>query len=502
MWRLVVIAVAMLLIGASPAAADPVSALLGKIVAWLGGEAIKRFLIQMAVGLALGALANAMRKPPRRPRTEVAVYGDLAPEEIVLGRYATRGAYGHPVYTTGDYAHLVVTLCALPGAQLRRVAIQGEWINLDTSSPHPDYGWPAVSGSKYAGALWVKYYDGSQVTADPYMLATFGSDAIAPWTSDMIGEGLCYAIVTCLKGQTPPLWAGLPQPLFELDGVPLYDPRKDDTAGGAGTQRWDNPSTWAPTTNPAVIAYNILRGIALPGGDIWGGRAKVENLPYTVWAAAMDVCDEQIDDGAGGLKPRYTAGLAVSMDQEPAAAIESLVEAMAGEIVVMPDGRWLVGAGGPGLPVGAVEDERDTLRERVSTVHPQIRATERWVGVAPTFVSPDDLWQAKARDGVMSTALPDAGGRRVADVRLEAVWDGEQADRIASSWMADHELQRRHVISLPPSHGWMEPLDVVTVTSDRFGYSAKAFEVVGISETAQIGLIMATLKEVDHGGWA
>ncbi len=502
MGRLLVIAIAMLLVGAEPVAADPVSALLGKVIAWLGGEAIKKFLIQMAVGLALGALANAMRKPPKRPRTEVAVYGDLAPEEIIFGRYATRGAYGHPVYTTGDYAHLVVTLCALPGAQLRRVAIQGEWVDLDTANPHPDYGWPAAAGSKYAGALWVKYYDGSQVTADPYMLSTFGSDPIAPWSSDMIGEGLCYAIVTCLKGQNPPIWAGLPQPLFEMDGVPLYDPRQDDTAGGTGPQRWADSSTWQPTTNPAVIAYNVLRGIALPGGDVWGGRATADDLPYAVWAAAMDVCDEQVPDGAGGTKPRYTAGLAVSMDREPAEAIEQLVEAMAGEIVALPDGRWLVSAGGPGLPVGAIEDERDTLRGRVSTVHPQVRAAERWIGVAPTWVSPADLWQAHAGDAVMSTTLPDVGGRRVADVRLEAVWDGEQAGRIATSWLADHELQRRHVISLPPSHGWMEPLDVVTVTSERFGYAAKAFEVVTVSEVAHSGLVTATLKEIDHGGWA
>jgi len=504
MIRLIFLAAAAVMLGAEPAAAAPITALIGQIGAWLGSTLLGRFVVQVAVSMALGALANAMRRGSsrKRPRTEVAVYGDLSPEQIILGRYATRGAYGHPVYTTGDYAHMVVTLCALPGAQLRRIAVQGEWVDLDSSNPHPDYGLPAVSGSKYAGALWVKFYDGTQADADPYMLATFGGDPIAPWSADMIGEQLCYAIVTCLKGQSPPIWSGLPQPLFELDGIPLYDPRQDDTAGGVGPQRWSDPATWQQTTNPAVIAYNILRGISMPGGDTWGGRATADDLPYAVWAAAMDVCDEQVDDGAGGTKARYVAGIAPALDQEPAEAIEALVEAMAGDIAALPNGTWLVSAGGPGLPVGAIVDERDVLRERVSTVNPQIRTSERWTGVAPTWVSPGDLWQPRAGDAVMSSVLPDIGARRVADVRLDAVWDGEQAGRIASSWLSDHELQRRHVISLPPSHGWMEPLDVVTVTSERFGYAAKAFEVIATSESAQSGIIIATLKEVDHGGWA
>ena len=147
--------------------------------------------------------------------------------------------------------------------------INDEYVTLgSTTEALYGFGLPVMSGS-----AWVKYYDGTQTTADPYLLAQYGAYPNRPWSADMIGRGLCYAIVTFRHN--PEVWQGFPRLRFEMGGIPLYDIRKDSTAGGSGTHRWATPSTWAQTTNPMVMIYNIMRGIALMDGSVWGGRVEV-----------------------------------------------------------------------------------------------------------------------------------------------------------------------------------------------------------------------------------
>ena len=140
-----------------------------------------------------------------------------------------------------------------------------------------------------AGLAWVKYYDGTQTSADPYLLAQYGAYPNRPWTSDMIGRGLCYAIVTFRHN--PEVWNGFPRVRFEMGGIPLYDIRKDSTAGGSGTHRWATPSTWEQTSNPMVMIYNIMRGITLTDGTVWGGRVAAADLTPASFMAAMNECD-------------------------------------------------------------------------------------------------------------------------------------------------------------------------------------------------------------------
>ncbi|NKX74000.1 hypothetical protein HGG73_07455, partial [Rhodobacteraceae bacterium R_SAG3] len=92
-----------------------------------------------------------------------------------------------------------------------------------------------------------------------------GGAADRPWTSDHILTGTCYAVLYFYRRDH--LYpSGVPRYAFELDGPPLYDIRKDSTMGGNGSHRFNDPASWDQTANPLVIAYNVLRGIALPSG--------------------------------------------------------------------------------------------------------------------------------------------------------------------------------------------------------------------------------------------
>ena len=104
----------------------------------------------------------------------------------------------------------------------------------------------------------VKYYDGTQLAADPMLISKYGAASVRPWTADMIGRGICYAILTFRYERT--IFNGFPTVRFVMQGIPLYDPRKDSTAGGVGAHRWANLATWEWSANPIVQLYNLHRG--------------------------------------------------------------------------------------------------------------------------------------------------------------------------------------------------------------------------------------------------
>jgi len=64
----------------------------------------------------------------------------------------------------------------------------------------------------------------------------------------MIGRGIPYVIVNLFR--QPELFPGEPRLRFEVLGIPVYDPRRDSSVGGTGSQRWSDRATWERSDNP------------------------------------------------------------------------------------------------------------------------------------------------------------------------------------------------------------------------------------------------------------
>lgn len=286
--------------------------------AFAAGASVASFFTTSTIGkllmsVALSALAQALTPRPPQPgiRTSQTLTGGTTPESFILGRYATEGQLIAPPMSHGTVdgvpnalLNYVIELGGVPGQQLESLIIDGEPCGWGDTAVG-DYGFP-VTG-KFAGVAWIKYYDGTQVAADPLLLAKYGADPLRPWSADMVGAGITYAVVTFRFNRT--LFNGFPKVRFVLTGIPLYDPRLDDTVGGSGAHRWADPATWAVTENPMVQVYNALRGIALPGGDVWGGGFAAADLPLADWWAAMNACDETVDVSTGGTALRTNLAL-------------------------------------------------------------------------------------------------------------------------------------------------------------------------------------------------
>ncbi len=460
-------------------------------------------LVNLLTSVAVSALSQMLA--PDAPevtdpgiKTSVTLTGDTNPRRFIMGRYATAGTAVFPGDSHGDsgetpnaFLTQIVILSDKPGVTVNRVIVDGEYASL-VGPAHPSFGLK-VNG-RFDGRMWVKVKDNA-TSADSMLIAKYGSQPKRPWQSDMIGRGLTYSIQTMRYG--PKTFSGGPKVVFEVDGIPLYDPRNDTTVGGSGAQRWNNENTWAQTDNPVVMIYNILRGVTFQDGVVYGLGVAAADLPLSTWFAAMNVCDQAVSLSGGGTEPRYRAGCEVDFSMEPGDVIAELLKACAGRIAEV-GGIWKIKCGGPGLPVYFFTDEDVVIsREQMYTPHPGLNET--YNAVYASYPAPGNLWEVKNAPPRIDTAAQatDQGRLLPADVSFASVPYKRQVQRLARAALRDHRRMARHVVTLPPPSAVLEPLDAVSWTSDRNGYTAKVFTVSEIADDWRSLCQTVSLREHD-----
>ncbi|MBW4708615.1 phage tail protein [Roseobacter sp. YSTF-M11] len=479
---------------------------LGFAVGGIGSFLTTTFVGRLLTTVAFSALRAALTRksggsagPQPGIRTAQTQTGGTNPASFILGTYATEGTLACPPMSHGTaggvpnaYLTYVIELGDVPGQTLEGMIVDGETVSLG-ATPHADYGLPFEG--RFAGHGWVRFYDGSQTVADPMLLAKYGTHPDRPWTAAMVGRGINYAIVTFRYNRT--IYSSFPKVRFVLGGIPLYDPRLDDTVGGVGAHRYDDRSTWAQTDNAAVLIYNIKRGIDIGGGYIWGGGSEAADLPLANWWAQMNNADLAMALDAGGTEPQYRAAYEVFVDDEPASVIEEVLNACSGELAEN-GGIWKLRLGGPGLPVYFFTDD-DVIVTESEEHTPYAIEQEPFNGVSVVYPDPAALWEPRDAPARYNAeyALADPSQRRVADLTLSAAPYPNQVQRIMRAYVEEERRVIRHVLTLPQDALVLEPLDVVSWTSDRHGYAAKAFEVDTMIDPLLTGTPRLTLKERD-----
>ncbi|WP_370303554.1 hypothetical protein [Pseudooceanicola sp.] len=508
--------VAAFVAGAIGAAAPAIGA--ATFGTYVAGAGFATFLSTTVVGkllttVAVSALSVALQSAPKTPsdpgiRTEQTMTGGTTPASFILGKFATEGQLVAPPMSyrqEGDIPNsllvYVIELGDIPGQTLEGMIIDGEPVTIGdtlyTDALGTTHGYP-IEG-KHDGYAWVTYYDGTQTTADQRLVDHFGSDPERPWSTDMVGEGICYAVVTFRINRK--LYSGFPKVRFIMGGIPLYDPRKDSTVGGSGSHRWNDSATWEPSENNAVQAYNILRGITLPGGEVWGGDMDADDLPLSNWFAAMNAADASIEATDGVFEPTYRSSYEVFVSDEPASVIEELMKAASGQLAEI-GGVWKVRLGGPGLPVFFFSDDDVNIRESQS-FEPFPGVGEIYNGVHASYPDPDSAWNPNdAPPRYNASYEADDGDRRlVADLTLPAAPYANQVQRLMVAYIEEERRMRRHTLTLAPEAIPLEPLDSVSWTSVRNGYTSKVFEVAKIVDPLLTSKPQMVLRERDPGDY-
>lgn len=504
MKRILILALMAMLAGSEPAAADPITLAIGALVSSIGsiGTAVGGFiaglgvlgkaLLSIGLSLALSFVSSLFRPKPKKAeggvQSQIQIGGDV-PRSAIFGKQATAG---HIVYvnTYGSNNAMLEMVFAIGDGQhegLSRVWVNGKLHGLTQPGVETHY-----VVDDFDSKLTLTFVSGGEDQAALAALVTNANPA-GRWTNDHTLSGIAY-IVARMQFDEKVFPNSIPQLLFEMEGLKLYDPRLDSTNGGSGSHRWDNPSTWAYSENPAIQLYNYQRGIYLNGERVLGMGLPAADLNTESYVAAANICDESVSLLAGGTEPRYRCGFNVSDGMQHSEVIDRFVEAMGG-VIAERAGQYTVFAGVAQSSVVTITDG-DLVVGKPRTYSAKKSRTERVNAVFGTYSAPDEQWKAVAFPAFTSeVAEADDGGERIAvNLDLAQVFSVTQAQRLAMIERRLGRLQGTAEISLPFAYIRLEAGDWITWNSDRFGFE-KVWQVASARIEAD-QTIRVSLREI------
>jgi putative tail protein len=479
----------------------------------LGTFAVGNFILRTAAQIGIGLIAASLagkgqgKSDPFSIKGQISAGGNV-PRSFMLGPSLTAGSlvwhseWGKAGKTPNAYYTQVIALSDVPVAGLNRVFVNGAAVTLD-----------AVAGTNGRAVLeyrvegkdhqWIRFHDGNQTTADPFLTGTVSPLAVRPYEATRIGTGIAYAVVTTLVNQK--LFTGFPSFKFVLDGVPLYDISRDSTQGGAGAQRWDDRSTWGGDGDalPAVQAYNLTRGITVNGVWIYGLQGvSAARIPAAHWIAQIEKCRAPIA-AASGFEPAYRSAGEVFCGDELGRTFERILTTCSGRYSEIA-GAYKIFLGAPDAAVFAFTDG-DIISTAPQSMTPFNGLADRVNGITGTYPSPDEGYVARATPPIYRPdyEAEDGGRRLLVSVSLDFVPFEEQAQRLMATELAAARRARRHTLTLPARFYRAEPGDVVSWVSVRNGYTEKLFRIDGVLDLPNCD-VMVDLTEVDpadHGSW-
>lgn len=458
----------------------------------------------VSIGLNLAVAAAAGQQTPTFSTQGKLQSGGDVSRSIILGYGATAGSlvyantWGRTNKAKNAYLTQVIALSDWRVSSLAGVWVNGALCTLLTGEADPEKGIP-VSEYRVKGRdhLWMKFYDGTQTTADPFLVSKVSS-AARPYGSDRVGYGVAYAITTARVSNT--LWTGFPTFKFVVNGAPLYDVSKDSTAGGDGPQRYDNPATWGGDGDhlPAVQLYNLARGFYYGGNWFYGmQRVTAARLPAASWIAEIAKCRATVTVG-GVPEPTYRTGGEVPVNAEIGNAVKAILTGCNGRLSEIA-GSYDLKLGAPGAPSFSFSDG-DIISTEPQRFTPFFGLAETVTGVTGKYPSPADGWNEKACPPIYRADLEaKAGNRRLlVDVPFDMVPYAAQAQRLLNATIEEAQRERRHTLVLPPKY-WKDAVPGAIcewTVSARNGYETKLFRVDGAVDRANLD-VMVDITEVD-----
>lgn len=478
-----------------------------------GSFAIGNFIIRAAVQLGVSALMKMFAGDG--PQSEqFSIQGSIrtggsVPRSFMIGPSLTAGSlvwhseWGSAGKTPNAYYTQVVALSDLPIAGLRRWFLEGRAVTLaETESP---FGFAAeeftVNGVEHA---WIKFHDGNQTGADPFLTGTVSDGAPRAYSASRIGTGIAYAIVTFRVNQE--LFTGFPRSKFVLDGVKLYDITKDTSQGGSGAHRWGDQATWGGDGDalPAVQAYTLARGLTFAGKWFYGLQGlTAARLPAAHWIAQIEKCRAPTEIDGGEFEPLYRSAGEITVNAEIGSAFEAVLTSCAGRMSEV-GGIFKINVGAPDAPIAHFTDD-DIVSLAPQTFTPFFGLSNKINGIIASYPSPDEGYVLRATPPLYNAAYEAEDGNRrlLTSVLLAFVPFPVQAQRLLQGELATARRARRHTHTMPAKFRKVEPGDVITWTSSRHGYVVKWFRVDGVIVLPNSDLIIdiTEVDPTDHGGW-
>lgn len=319
----------------------------------------------------------------------------IVSRRIVYGRARLGGIWFYPETTgaSNETLHLILGLCEGPIDAIESIWFDDEEIPLDASGN---------ATGKYAGYVTVKKHLGTPGDPAEPLLAS----ASALWNEDHRLEGIAYIYVKLRINLE--LFTAIPEISAVVRGKNnVLDPR-------TGTRGY--------STNPALCLNDYLTtkitGPGIADADI--DQASLIN--------AANVCDEIVPTLLGS-EPRYSCQGAIDLSATVEDNAAQFIQSMGGDLI-QAGGIFSIQAGQYITPTFVIDLNILAGPIEFSSLQPR---KERANIVKGTFLSETNKWQKFDFPSLTdSAAIAQDGQEVVADVTLDLVGSGSQAQRLAS----------------------------------------------------------------------
>jgi hypothetical protein len=420
-----------------------------------------------------------------------------APRKFVFGRTAfpIDLRYFEPSGTDQEFIDYIFVLAAHKSDAIESIYIE------------EDLAWTAAGGAqgKYVGYLTVEVI----TEAGPSAFHTVNAGTV--WGSNTRLTG-CTTIKVRVKRSDnsktsqSPFASGVNGRWAIIGtGMPVYDPALDSTvAGGSGSQRANDNTTWAYTAtvargnNPALQLLAYLLGWRIGGVVSVGCGMPADTIDLASFATAAALCDESVALAGGGTQRRFEAGRAFSDGDDPLGVITVLLQSMNGELVD-DGGRLALRIAVNDLTAAVTLTDDDFVGGYVWRPEPAI--SQQYTLVRGRYSQPD----APSLFGLVDypeVAIPRTSlAPRPLTIELSAVQDQRRAERIAKQAAQRSLFQGEFAVTLG-IRGWLLRRNmVVAIDSNVRGWTNKLFRVRSLGFNDD-GTINATFRPEDASIYA
>jgi hypothetical protein len=365
-----------------------------------------------------------------------------APQQIVYGEIRKGGTvtFIESTGATNQYLHQIIVLAGHEVNSIGDIYINDEVVTLDGSG--------FVTDAKWDSKIRIKKHTGADnQTADSDLVTETSV------TSDFKGQGIAYLYVRMEYDQD--VFAdGVPLFTAKVQGKKVYDPRTSSTGYSA---------------NAALCIRDYL--VSAYGLDNSG------DVNDAYFQTAANTCDESVTLAGSGTESRYEINGVISLDQTPSDVLGDMMTACAGTLF-WGQGEWHLKVGEYTSPVKTFT--LDDLRGPI-TLDTKHSRRDNFNIVRGTFNDADQGYIRADYPEIRSSSFitDDNGVESALDLALPLTTSAATAQRLAKMTLFRAREQMTFTADFGLEAFEVECGDIVELTMDRYGFSAKDFEVIG-----------------------
>jgi hypothetical protein len=429
---------------------DPAS--IGAFILGKAGAAAAGAFLTSAVGYLATTVVTSWAMSALAPRPSMAgnVQGTLvntreadAPHDYVYGTVRKGGVitYVEATGANNKFLHIILTLAGHEVQAIDDIYIDDQIATIN--------GGGFVTSQSWNSKIRIVKYTGSQTAAPALLLSESGQI-----NSNFIGYGIAYLYIR-LEYDTDVFPNGIPLFTAVVRGKKVYDPRTTSTTFAA---------------NAALCVRDYITG------SQGLGDASVND---TTFSASANVCDENVTLAVGGTEKRYTMNGTFTADMTPGDVLQKMMTCCAGT-TFWGQGEWQLKVGYYTPPVKTLT--LDDLRGPIS-LQTRVSMSSIFNSVVGTFNDAAQNYVVVDYPKLTSGTFlaEDNGVDSPIDLALPFTTSAASAQRIAKLTL----FRGREQMMLSADFGLaafgVQVGDIVALTIDRYGWSAKEFEVVGWS---------------------